>query len=217
MAYATACWWGYQKAFSEARQNVVRINAVVARHADHTFAAAKDIDERVQQLAAIPDAELREKSADIDQRLRDIAIGLPWVAAISVWDDSARLLVSTLGTSRGPQVSVADRAYFREVRAGASPMVISELITGRLTTQTIFNAAFPRRRAGGGFGGASRRARQALRHDGCERQAAWWPDLLTRLPWEMPGARRPDQRICRCASVQTRMHRHRGPRGVQGA
>ncbi len=153
VAYAAACWWGYQKAFSDAREGVVGINAVVAQHAEHTLAAAREIADRVQELVAMPDAELRDKSPELDQRLRDISIGLPSIAAISAWDERGRLLVSSTGTSGRAEKSIGDRAYFRELRSSGAPMVISGPITGRLTGQSIFNASFPRRGPGQPFGG----------------------------------------------------------------
>ena len=153
VAYALACWWGYEKAFSDARESVGRANVVVADHAEHALAAAGEIAERVQELVGTSDAALRDRSLEIDQRLRDIAIGVPSIAAISAWDATGRLLVSTAGTSGRTDVSIGDRPYFRELREGAAPMVVSAPIMGRLTRQVIFNATVPRRDASGAFAG----------------------------------------------------------------
>ena len=108
VAYASACWWGYQKAFADAHASVVRANAVVAEHAVRTFAAAQDIADRVQELIAVSDTELRGNATEIDRRLRDIAIGRPAVIAITAWDANGRLLVSSLGAAQLASVSIAD-------------------------------------------------------------------------------------------------------------
>jgi signal transduction histidine kinase/ActR/RegA family two-component response regulator len=152
-AFGAACWWGYHKAFSEADEAVLRANTVVTRHAENTFAAAVDVTMRVQQLVAIPDADLRAKAAEVNQRLRDIAIGRPAVLAISAWDETGHLLVSSRASPENSGVSIADRDYFRQLRSADVPLLVTELLQGRLAGRLLFNAATRRKAADGGFGG----------------------------------------------------------------
>jgi two-component system NtrC family sensor kinase len=146
-------WWGYQRAFADAERSVVRANAVVTQHADRAFYAASEVLVRMREIVALPDEQVTAQAGELSQRLRDMAVGRPAVFALSVWDGRGGLLVSSQPTPPGPAVSVADRAYFRELSRTPTPLVVSEVIDGRLARRPLFNVVTRRTGPGGEFAG----------------------------------------------------------------
>ncbi len=152
-AFVIIAWWGYERAAHDAEANVAHACELAWRQAVRTFAVTADIARRADLAAAGSDEAVRSREAEIHRRLADMTSGLPSVVNLNVWDAGGRPLVRSDIFPVDPNAIVADRQYFQDQRAKASPLGISEPIIGRQSGRELFNATIRRSASDGRFTG----------------------------------------------------------------
>ena len=153
LLFASIGWWGYQKAFSDAHEEVLRADATALGHAERTFEMAAIVAGSVRDAVQGSDAALRAREAEIHRRLVDTAVALPAIAAISVWDAQGREIASSRVYPVSRTESIADRSYFRQLRVADRGLMVSERLQGRESEQEFFSAALRRSLPDGSFAG----------------------------------------------------------------
>ena len=154
IVFAAATWWGYLKAVADGRASAERANFVVARQAERTLQVAEEIADRARVVAAGPDAELRQRAPELYARLDDLLLGIDAIGSVSIWDRDGLNLVHSRAQRVDPSLSIADRDYFKRLRDGAPEPVITGLLTGKVSSEQLFNIVYRRRGPGGEFAGA---------------------------------------------------------------
>lgn len=154
-AFLIAAWWGFERAREEAEAAATHACDLAYRQAQRTFRLVDDIAARAEAASAGADDPRNE--AAVHQRLADMAAGLPSVVNLSVWDASGRSLARSDFYPVDRLPSVADRAYFQELRGRRvgepNALRISEVIIGRQTGREIVNASISRASTDGSFRG----------------------------------------------------------------
>ena len=153
IAFVIVAWWGFERTQREAESTVAHAADLAHRHAQRTFDVAAEIARRTDLAAAGDDDDVRRRESAIHQRLADITAGVPSVVNLNVWDANGRPLVRNDIFPVDPAANVSDRAYFREQKAAALPLGVSEVITGRQTGLELTNVTMRRRSSDGGFSG----------------------------------------------------------------
>ena len=153
LVFVVACWWGYERSFDEARETVLRADRVVLHHAESAFETAAALAQRALRAAKAPDAVLRANEAEIHQQLEDFVLGLPAVAALTVWDADGRALASSAAWPVRADLSIASRAHFSEQRAQDHGLLITGWIESLVDGEAYIHASAPRTMPDGSFGG----------------------------------------------------------------
>jgi two-component system NtrC family sensor kinase len=153
LVFVAACWWGYAQAFEEARDTVLRADRVVLRHAESAFETAAALTQRALRAAKAPDAVLRAREEEIHRQLEDFVLGLPAVAALTVWDANGRAVASSQAWPVRADLSIATRAYFTEQRAQDKGLLITGQIDSLVDGEARIHASARRTMLDGSFGG----------------------------------------------------------------
>jgi len=151
--FIAASWWAYQEAYADARATLRRANDVAAGHAQRVFEASQQLALKTLEIVGNSDEQVRANEAALKQRLTDMGIGIPGVVSISVWDADGRHLASSAFPVGSGEVSIADRAYFAEMKATQARLVIGEVVAGRATGRPALSVAVRRTLPDGRFGG----------------------------------------------------------------
>ncbi|HWG04599.1 MAG TPA: ATP-binding protein [Beijerinckiaceae bacterium] len=114
---------------------------------DLTLADTNDI------LGDLSDQEIKAREQTFHDKLKQIADRLPQTGNILVIDKTGHLLVASSVFPAPPEVSFADRDYFKLNAADRIPPVMSELIAPRLITPLLFNISVRRTERDGQFNG----------------------------------------------------------------
>jgi two-component system NtrC family sensor kinase len=152
-AFVCVAWWGFEQAEQNADATAARARDLVYRHAQRTFDIAAEIAARANTASSGQDDQVRAREAQIHQRLSDMAAGLPSIVNLNVWDADGKPIARSDLYPVDASASVADRAYFRQQRASAAPLGVSEVIAGRQSGRELLNASVRRASADGSFAG----------------------------------------------------------------
>ncbi|WP_188579199.1 putative bifunctional diguanylate cyclase/phosphodiesterase [Azorhizobium oxalatiphilum] len=147
------------QAITERRRELQNLALALAEQSDRAFQSLQQVQtsviERISAASIDTPAALESLAGtfDMHQLLREKISGLPYVDALTIIDESGRLL----NFSRYwpvPAVNVADRDYFQSLRAnGAKTIFVSVPVPNRGTgTMTIYLAKRFNTPAGGFFG-----------------------------------------------------------------
>ena len=152
-AFLAASWWGYERAFNDAEDTVVRVSSVLARHAQQVMDTSRDLALRVDSIAGHDDAALRDNEATVHRRLVDLIEGQRAVQALGVWNAAGEPVVSSARYPVPAGTSVADRPWFTAMAQGGEPVVVTSVVTGRLQNKPIFSLLLRRGAPDGRFAG----------------------------------------------------------------
>ena len=152
-AFVAAVIWGYDRAYREAEASIEHASALALRQARTTFQISKDVALRVDQIAEGSAEDVRTRESEIHQRLADIALGLPSIVNINVWDALGQPLARSDLFPVNREATVADRVYFREQMNEEQMLGISDVLIGRQTGRELFNVTMRRHPGRGTFDG----------------------------------------------------------------
>ena len=155
IAFAVAVVWGYDRATTQAEATVDHASALALRHAQRTFEIARGIAQRADLVSGGSTDAVREREAEVHQRLSDLSAGLPSVVNLNVWNEDGLALARSDLYPVNRESSVADRAYFIEQRDANVPLGISEVLTGRQSGRELVNATIRRQASGATFSGVA--------------------------------------------------------------
>ena len=145
--FAAVGWLNYRAAFAAAQQELAREAEVGCEHAARVFDSQTLVAERVgDMLHGMDEAAIRRAQGALHDRFHAIIAGLPQVRSIYVLSKEGRGLVSATVATLSPQVSLADRDYFKALRGGAARYV-SEVHRSRFEKNVWFFGLSRRRNA----------------------------------------------------------------------
>jgi len=152
VAFAVIAWWGFQRAQVDALATVLHAADLTHGQALRTFSVAVDVAKRADLASASVGASSEQA---VHQRLADIASGLPFVVAITVWDANGNGLARSdaYPDPVDRALSVADRPYFQDLQAGRTSFSVSEVLNARRSGRQVINATIRRSSADGSFRG----------------------------------------------------------------
>ena len=109
--------------------------------------------QRADQASQIPNEVARAHDAEIHVRLSDMAAGINAVVNANVWTASGSLLSRSDHYPVDPDLTIADRGYFRRLRADPLPVAISEVMRGRQSGKQVMSVGIRRHTPDGSFNG----------------------------------------------------------------
>lgn len=137
-----------------AEQSLEHASDLAVGHAQRAFQVASEIAERADNATAFPDGSEAEREEEIHRRLSDMAAGLTSVVNASTWDANGAAVARSDAFPVNRGVSIADRAYFRELRESGLETGVSEVMTGRQSGRKLLNVTRRRTAPDGSFRGA---------------------------------------------------------------
>jgi signal transduction histidine kinase len=152
-AFLAASWWAYDRAEQEARAAVAHGADLALQHAQRTFRIAAEVARRADEASSGGPREAESRQAQVHQRLKDMATGVPGVQILSVWDQDGSLLARSDSFPVSAGVNISDRAYFKEQQRAPDVVGVSPSMKGRLTGAELINTTVRRRSADGSFQG----------------------------------------------------------------
>ncbi|WP_375709960.1 ATP-binding protein [Bradyrhizobium sp. Ce-3] len=152
-AFASAMSW--ISTSDAADQEIQRTLDVAHEHALKVFETIdRSLAEVTEVVRGMSDAEIVARETDLHQRLRQVAVALPQVKSVWVFDASGRALVNSL-VEPAPDVDFSDREYFRIHAEGDIGTYIGEVLTPRrpYLGARFFSVGRRRNKEDGGFAG----------------------------------------------------------------
>ncbi len=152
--YVVAMSWSDLKAREADAAEVAERNAHVAEeHALKVFDMNQTLNARVIDLIdGVDDVTLRQDERAIYEKLKALGGGYPQVAAVSIIGADGRL-IATSRIYPAPDVSIATREDFVDVRDNPALENVSRVMEGRVAGEAVFNTAVPRKSPDGHFAG----------------------------------------------------------------
>jgi signal transduction histidine kinase len=150
---ATMAWSDLKARESDATDVTLRTVRVAEEHALKVFDMNEALDARVVDLVnGLDDAGIRDREEEIHEKLRTMGGGYPQVAAVSIFNATGELLVSSRFYP-APAVSIAGRDDFTGVRDNKVLEHVSKVMIGHVAGEMVFNTGVARRDGGGAFAG----------------------------------------------------------------
>ncbi len=152
--FVIAGWRSYDNAFEEARVNTLRACRLAEDFIARTFRInAQVFDRAAAVLGESDETSLRAREAELNQRLRDVTLGLDQVQSLWVWGADGVPIVVDKRYPAPPEIVANERVNFGGFRTGERGLWISERLIGRVSGDQFFNVVTPRQRPDGGFAG----------------------------------------------------------------
>ncbi|WP_144139073.1 hybrid sensor histidine kinase/response regulator [Paraburkholderia sp. BCC1884] len=160
MAVVLPCVYVAAMAYSDLRAReadatdlTLRTVRVAEEHALKVFDMNETLDSRIVDLTeGLDDNGIREREAEIHEKLRTMGGGYPQVAAVSIFGRDGNLLASSRFYP-SPAVSIGNRDDFVGIRDGRDLEHVSKVMTGHVAGEQVFNMGVDRRDAHGAFAG----------------------------------------------------------------
>jgi signal transduction histidine kinase/CheY-like chemotaxis protein len=138
---------------ADATDLTLRTVRVAEEHALKVFDMNEALDARVVDLVQnLDDDGIRQRQADIHEKLHTMGGGYPQVAAVSIFGRNGILLASSRFYP-SPPVSIATRDDFTGIRDGKVLEHVSRDMMGLVANALVFNTGVARRAADGSFAG----------------------------------------------------------------
>jgi signal transduction histidine kinase/CheY-like chemotaxis protein len=152
--YVAAMAWSDLKAReSDATDVTLRTVRVAEEHALKVFDMNEALDARVVDLVnGLDDDGIREREAEIHDKLRTMGGGYPQVAAVSIFGRDGTLLASSRFYP-APPISIVNRDDFIGVRDNKVIEHVSKVMVGHVAGELVFNTGVARHDADGRFAG----------------------------------------------------------------
>jgi two-component system, NtrC family, sensor kinase len=136
--FAFASWLSYRHEHAVADDRIERSLDIIQEHALKVFQTGERAIAEVEEvIRGMPDDAMSAQRMRLHERLKQIVDEVPQFQAIVVTDRAGRVLAASSLLSDTSNASVADRAYFQTLAAGAEGTVVSETMMprwGGLTT-----------------------------------------------------------------------------------
>jgi signal transduction histidine kinase/ActR/RegA family two-component response regulator len=168
----------YHEAFREANERIDTATRIAQEHAQKMLETNEMVLARMLDLlGGASDAEILARSAEVHERLKELARGLPQVQGLYMHGADAR----SLGTDRvfppPRQINYSDREWYLAHRDGEGDgFFITEQLKSRATGESFFDLSRRRDLAGGKFAGT---VHISLRP---EYLTAFWKEMERALP-----------------------------------
>ena len=149
-AFVAAAGWGYQDAFARARIAGLDAANVASQHAGQAFADALKAMERAQSLSE----PARASEAELHERLKDLSLGLPAGAALTVITAQGTVLAGSAVYPADRTLNYSNGEGFQQLRQQPRlALYVSEVVKGRQTGRSGFTVSRARLTANGDFDG----------------------------------------------------------------
>jgi two-component system NtrC family sensor kinase len=130
--FVFASWLSYRHEQAVADDRIERTLDIVHEHSLKVFQtgerAIAEVEEVIREMS---DDTIAADQQRLHDRLRRIVDAVPQFQAIAVADRNGKVLASSTLTPIANDVSMADRAYFRSLAAGAEGTLVSETLMPR--------------------------------------------------------------------------------------
>src|SRR5689334_103152 len=144
-------YYDFERRYADPVAESERSVRVAEEHAVKVMDLNAELVSRVEELLANASAEqVHDDERPLHSKLLTIAGGFPQVAAISVFGDMGKLLVSSRFFPV-PPVSVAKREYFLAARQFSPEQHVSQPMAASVSGARVFNVAKARTGSDGGF------------------------------------------------------------------
>jgi signal transduction histidine kinase len=138
---------------ADATDLTLRTVRVAEEHALKVFDMNEALDARVVDLVqGLDDNGIRDREADIHNKLHTMGGGYPQVAAVSIFGENGTLIASSRFYPT-PAVSIATRDDFIGIRDGKMLEHVSKDMVSQVASGPVFNTGVARRGADGSFAG----------------------------------------------------------------
>jgi two-component system NtrC family sensor kinase len=136
--FCVACWLNYQGAFANAEQALLHSTEVAREQAAKVFDGQSQVADRVQDLVAGMDvAAIKAAEQPLHEAFAGIVARLPQVQSVLIADREGHPLVSA-GTYPVPEISVAERDYFKAIVDGYRGTFVSAVQVGAINRMRFF-------------------------------------------------------------------------------
>jgi len=143
--FAIAAWLGYRQQYEDSVGRLERTLDVVYEHATKVFETFELAARYTDGMVNVPDADVRARERDFNQRLRILTNSMPQLLDIWVTGADGKPLVS--GTVFPmPSIDLSDRRYFSALRDNPNLLFyVSEILDSRMQDVRFF--AYNKRRS----------------------------------------------------------------------
>jgi signal transduction histidine kinase len=140
-------WLSLRSAMAEAEEQAALLARVVQEQASKVLESNRLANSRICDLThGVGNAELHRREREFHRRMAQIADGLPQALALSVFDASGALVVSSRYYPV-PPVDISKREDFRAVVAEGNTPHVSALVKGSISPEMTFKDSMQRRSA----------------------------------------------------------------------
>ena len=140
LLFALAAWYSYDETLRKAETRVDRTVRILEEHALKVFESDRLVIDEVNLRLRFMDWAREGERADLHQMLAHIQDSLDQVSTVTVVDADGRMLASGRTYPANPDISFADRDWFKAVKAAdSSSPYVSSSYRGRQSGATIFN------------------------------------------------------------------------------
>ena len=145
----------YRQSFDEAEQTLQSAVRIAREHALKVFDTNEMLLVRMLDLlGSVGDAEWLARSAELHERLKAMATGLPQIQGLFVMGTDDRMLGSNRVFPPPRHINYSDRDFARVHRSGTGPRVFfTEQLVSRATGERFFDMSRRRSFADGAYGG----------------------------------------------------------------
>ena len=145
----------YRQSFDEAEQTLQSAVSIAREHALKVFDTNEMLLARMLDLlGSVGDAEWLARSAELHERLKAMATGLPQIQGLFVMGTDDRMLGTNRVFPPPRQIDYSDREFARVHRGGSGPRVFfTEQLVSRATGERFFDMSRRRSFADGTYGG----------------------------------------------------------------
>jgi two-component system NtrC family sensor kinase len=143
--FAAVSWFGYRQQFHDSTARLQRNLDVVYEHATKVFETFDLAARYTDEMVNVPDADVRAREREFNQRLRILTNSMPQLLDIWVIGADGKPLVS--GTVFPmPVLDLSDRDYFKVLKENPNLLLyVSELLDSRVQSFRFFS--YNKRRA----------------------------------------------------------------------
>lgn len=154
LAFAFVAAWLYRQEFADARLQLDHAARIAQEHALKLFDTNEMVLQRMLDLLGnSTDDEVLAKGAEVHERLKRMAEGLPQVQGLYVNSADARALGMSMLYPPPRNYEVSDREWYQSHRAGGPPLFITEQLISRAMKEPFFDMSRRRTFADGTFAG----------------------------------------------------------------
>ncbi len=149
-----AAWYDHHRLVAAAFADVNRLSAVAKEHALKVVETNSLVLDRLEdRIRGLDWEEIEAQGEGLQRWMRTLDDSIAQITSLHLVRPDGRVVMLSIAWPT-PPISIADRAYFRRIRAGDADLVVSEPVLARLTGVVTFNVARRRDGAAGSFDGA---------------------------------------------------------------
>jgi signal transduction histidine kinase/ActR/RegA family two-component response regulator len=155
LAFAAVVLMFYRQSFDDAESRLQSSVRIAREHALKVFDTNEMLLVRMLDLLGTAgDAEWLARSAELHERLKTMAVGLPQIQGLFVMGTDDRMLASNRMFPPPRHINYSDRDFARVHRSGTGPRVFfTEQLVSRATGERFFDMSRRRSLRDGAYGG----------------------------------------------------------------